>query len=93
MASINTNGESKIEVLKHRMQEAIRRKNKSIIELEQKIYEVETEVSKLDRELKWFEGYLSRLRRKREFEETNCFKEILKIHKEILELSKELGRK
>jgi len=91
MKQNNINDESRIEVLRCRMEEAINQKNKSVKEFERKISEVDIQTEKFRRELKWFEDYLSKLKQKREMEEIKCFKEIVSIHKEILQATKKIS--
>lgn len=89
----NGNGETKIEILKCHMDQVIGIKNKTVNELEQKIAETEGEINRLRNKYRLLKRYLGRLTRRREMAEIKCFKEILTIHKQILQLNRKLGIK
>jgi hypothetical protein len=80
----NSNTESRIEILKNRIDETIRQKDKKVKESDKSISRLEKELINLNTDFNCFESDLKKLKHEREIVEIACFKTIMKYHKEIL---------
>jgi len=88
MANFQPNNESRIEILRQRMDDLVDRKNQQVKKLGQKISDAEEKIQVIRNELKALESFVEQWREKREIIETACFREILKIHREIMEITR-----
>lgn len=79
--------ESRVEFLKHRMGQVVNQKARRVQNIEKMIFQIEDVELLLHRELREFNRMLRELREKRETIEINCFKEIVKMHREIQRLT------
>lgn len=85
--NLNENNGANIDILKFRIENEIAQKDKVIRKLENDITEVEDIAQILESKVRWLDNCSKQLRQKREMAEIKCFKEILNLHMQILEIT------